>query len=36
MKILFDEKLSATNAYVVQSIPRTIFIDIDGNIVRII
>lgn len=34
MKILFDEKLSAANAYSVQSIPRTIFIDIDGNIVE--
>lgn len=34
MKIVFDKKFSAANAYVVQSIPRTIFIDIDGNIVK--
>lgn len=34
IEVLFDEKLSATNAYFVQSIPRTIFIDIDGNIVK--
>lgn len=34
MKILFDKKLSVANAYSVQSIPRTIFIDIDGNIVK--
>lgn len=34
MKVLFDEKLSATNAYLVQSVPRTIFIDINGDIVK--
>lgn len=34
MKIVFDTKFSAANAYVVQSIPRTIFIDKDGNIVK--
>ncbi|GAA0085555.1 TlpA disulfide reductase family protein [Clostridium sp. CTA-7] len=33
MNILFDEKLSAANAYRVRGIPRTILIDIDGNIV---
>lgn len=33
MRILFDEKLSAANAYRVRGIPRTILIDIDGNIV---
>ncbi|EEH98315.1 hypothetical protein CSBG_01941 [Clostridium sp. 7_2_43FAA] len=34
MKIVFDTKFSAANAYAVQAIPRTIFIDRDGNIVK--
>ncbi len=32
MKVLFDEDLSATNTYNIMGIPRTIFIDISGNI----
>ena len=34
MKIVFDTKFSAANAYAVQAIPRTIFINRDGNIVK--
>lgn len=32
MKVLFDEDLIATNTYNIMGIPRTIFIDISGNI----
>lgn len=32
MNILFDEKLNGAEAYNVQALPRTLFIDKDGNI----
>ena len=34
MKILYDSKLDAANKYNITSIPRTIFIDKDGNIFK--
>ncbi len=34
MKVLFDNKMDAANKYNIQSIPRTIFIDKDGYIVK--
>lgn len=34
MKILFDNKMEATNKYNITSIPRTIFIDKDGYITQ--
>jgi cytochrome c biogenesis protein CcmG/thiol:disulfide interchange protein DsbE len=34
MKVLFDNKMDAANKYNIESIPRTIFIDKDGYIVK--
>lgn len=34
MKVLFDNKMSAANSYNISAIPRTIFIDKDGYIVK--
>lgn len=34
MKVLFDNKMDAANIYNISSIPRTIFIDKDGYIVK--
>lgn len=32
MNVMFDEELSAANAYGIQALPRTLFINKDGNI----
>ena len=34
MKVLFDNKMNAANSYNISAIPRTIFIDKDGYIVK--